>query len=132
MNDIQNWQAGYLPGVYQGTRVRSEGMPLLNLRPEEEYPSAVTDLSLSLLHRMDTAHRTSRPHQPNLDARISELELAARMQMEATDALDVSKETNAIKEAYGLNQDATASYGKRCLMARRLVERGVEDGSDLH
>jgi hypothetical protein len=125
VNDIQNWQAGYLPGVYQGTRVRSEGTPLLNLKPEEEYPSAITDLSSSLLHRMDTAHRNSRPHQPNLDARLSSYELAARMQLEATDALDISKESEATKEAYGLNEDATASYGKRCLMARRLVERGV-------
>lgn len=125
VNDIQNWQAGYLPGVYQGTRVRSEGMPLLNLRPEEEYPAAIDDLSRSLLHRMDTAHRSSRPHQPNLDARLSSYELAARMQMQATDALDITKESDATKEAYGLNQDATASYGKRCLMARRLVERGV-------
>jgi hypothetical protein len=125
VNDIQNWQAGYLPGVYQGTRVRSEGLPLLNLQPEDEYPAAVKDLGRSLLHSMDEAHRAQRPYQPNLDARISTYELAARMQMEATDALDLAKESDATKEAYGLNEDATASYGRRCLMARRLVERGV-------
>ena len=125
VNDIQNWQAGYLPGIYQGTRVRSEGMPLLNLKPDEAYPAGIDDLSRSMLHRMDMAHRANRQHQPDLDARLSTYELAARMQMEATDALDLSKESEATKERYGLNDDATATYGKRCLMARRLVERGV-------
>jgi len=125
INDIQNWQAGYLPGIYQGTRVRSEGMPLLNLKPEEEYPAGVADLSQSMLHRMDTAHKASRRHQPDLDARLSTYELAARMQMEATDALELGKESEATKEKYGLNDPETATYGKRCLMARRLVERGV-------
>src|SRR5262249_11344140 len=67
----------------------------------------------------------SRPFQPELDARISSYELAARMQMAASDALDLNKESEATREAYGLNDAATQSYGKRCLMARRLVERGV-------
>ncbi len=125
VNDIQNWQAGYLPGVYQGTRVRAEGTPILNLKPDEEYPSGITDLGSSLLHRMDTAHKLARPHQPDLDARLSTYELAARMQLEATDALDLAKESEATKERYGLNDPETATYGKRCLMARRLVERGV-------
>jgi len=125
INHIQNWQSGYLPGIYQGTRVRSEGAPLLNLQPAEDWPSPVVDLSRSLLHRMDTAHRTQRPNQSDLDARIASYELAARMQLAATDALDVSKESESTREMYGLNEDLTASYGKRCLMARRLVERGV-------
>src|SRR6185436_9785046 len=77
------------------------------------------------LHKLDEAHLAARPYQPELDARISSYELAARMQMAASDALDVNKETEATREAYGLNAPATASYGKRCLMARRLVERGV-------
>ncbi len=125
VNDIQNWQAGYLPGVYQGTRVRAEGTPILNLKPDEEYPSGITDLGSSLLHRIDTAHKLARPHQPDLDARLSTYELAARMQLEATDALDLAKESEATKERYGLNDPETSTYGKRCLMARRLVERGV-------
>jgi hypothetical protein len=78
-----------------------------------------------LLARLDQSHRRDRPHQPDLDARIASYELAARMQMAATDALDVSKESEATREAYGLNNPQTASYAKRCLMARRLVERGV-------
>lgn len=125
INFIQNWQAGWLPAVYQGTRVRSEGSPILNLHAKQEYPGGVLDASRSLLHRMDKAHRDRHPGNVELDARISNYELAARMQMEATDALDLSKESDRTKEAYGLNDDRTASYGKRCLMARRLVERGV-------
>jgi len=83
------------------------------------------DLSRSLLNRMDGAHRDRHPGNVELEARIANYELAARMQMEATDALDISKETEAVKQAYGLHEERTASYGKRCLMARRLVERGV-------
>jgi Protein of unknown function (DUF1501) len=125
VNGIQNWQAGYLPPIYQGTRFRSEGQPLLNLKPPEDLPSPLVEAERALLHRLDEAHRTRHPGYPDLDARISSYELAARMQLTATDALDLSKESDETKEMYGLNQESTASYGKRCLMARRLVERGV-------
>ena len=83
------------------------------------------DAERSLIGRLDAAHRGDRPYQPELDARISSYELAARMQMAASDALDLNQESEATREAYGLNDEATRSYGKRCLMARRLVERGV-------
>ena len=125
INHVQNWQSGWLPSVYQGTRVRSEGSPLLNLRAELEYPAAVVDLARSLLARMDHAHKSQRPGQTELEARITNYELAARMQLTASDALDVSQEDRATQEMYGLDDERTASYGKRCLMARRLVERGV-------
>ena len=125
INFIQNWQAGWLPAVYQGTRVRSEGSPILNLAAKDEDSSAIVDLSRSLLHRMDAAHRDQHSGNVELEARIANYELAARMQMEATDALDLDKESEATKDAYGMNEERTASYGKRCLMARRLVERGV-------
>jgi hypothetical protein len=125
VNFIQNWQAGWLPAVYQGTRVRSEGSPILNLQPKEEYPSAIVDLSRSLLRSMDTAHKSDRPGHAELEARIANYELAARMQIEATDALDVDKESVATQRLYGMHDERTASYGRRCLMARRLVERGV-------
>jgi hypothetical protein len=125
VNGIQNWQSGYLPPVYQGTRMRSEGSPLLNLKPRQEFPSPVTELARSIVRRMDQSHREARPGNPELDARLSSYELAARMQMSATDALDISQEAAATKEMYGLNNETTASYGRRCLMARRLVERGV-------
>jgi hypothetical protein len=125
VNFIQNWQSGWLPAVYQGTRVRSEASPILNLHAKQEYPGGIVDLSRSLLHRMDAAHRDGHQGNVELEARIANYELAARMQMEATDALDISKESEATRESYGLNEERTASYGKRCLMARRLVERGV-------
>lgn len=125
VNFISNWQSGWLPAVYQGTRVRSEGSPILNLQAKQEYPSMVVDLSRSLLRRIDTAHRDRHPGNAELQARIANYELAARMQMEATDALDLAKESEATKAAYGLNDERKASYGRRCLMARRLVERGV-------
>ena len=125
INGIQNWQTAWLPPVYQGTRMRSEGSPLLNLKPREEFPAPVVDLARSILGRLDNSHRIRRPGHPQLDARISSYELAARMQMSATDALDISQESPATQEMYGLNNELTASYGRRCLMARRLVERGV-------
>jgi hypothetical protein len=126
VNGIQNWQAGWLPPVYQGTRLRSEGSPLMNLQARQEYPAPVRDLYQSLLKRLAEAHRDKRPGQPNLDARIASYELAARMQLTATDALDISQESEATAEMYGLrDSEATASYGRRCLMARRLIERGV-------
>jgi hypothetical protein len=125
VNGIQNWQSGWLPPVYQGIRMRSEGSPLLNLKPLEEFPSPVSELARSIVQRLDGNHRQARPGSPELDARIASYELAARMQMSATDALDISQETAATQEMYGLHNEVTASYGRRCLMARRLVERGV-------
>jgi hypothetical protein len=125
INGIQNWQSGWLPPIYQGTRFRSEGPALLNLQPPETLPSPLVEAERALLRRLDETHRLARPGYPDLDARISSFELAARMQMAATDALDLSKESEATREMYGLNDEHTASYGRRCLMARRLVERGV-------
>jgi hypothetical protein len=125
VNGIQSWQAGYLPPVYQGTRFRSEGPPLLNLKPPEELPGPLVEAQRDLLRRLDQAHRARHSGYADLDARISSYELAARMQITATDALDLSKESEKTREAYGLNDESTASYGRRCLIARRLVERGV-------
>ena len=125
VNGIQNWQAGYLPPIYQGTRFRSEGPPLLNLKPPEELPTPLVEAQRDLLHRLDQGHRARHMGYGDLDARISSYELAARMQLTATDALDLSQESEKTKEMYGLNEERTANYGKRCLIARRLVERGV-------
>src|SRR5260370_32501030 len=95
------------------------------LQPKKEYPPNIVDMSRSLLHHMDSGHRDRHPGNAELEARIASYELAARMQMAATDALDLSKESDSTKASYGMNEERTASYGKRCLMARRLVERGV-------
>lgn len=125
INGISNWQSAWLPPVYQGTRFRTEGPAVLNLQPREELSPELVEAERSLLRKLDNMHRAERPHQPDLDGRISSYELAARMQLAASDALDVNKESEQTREDYGLNDPATVSYGKRCLMARRLVERGV-------
>jgi hypothetical protein len=125
VNGVENWQAGFLPPVFQGTRFRSSGSPVLNLRPDAERPADVARTEQDLIAQLDQMHKRERPGQPNLDARIAGYELAARMQLAATDALDVSREPLAVREAYGIGRPATDSYGRRCLIARRLVERGV-------
>lgn len=125
VNGTQNWQAGFLPPVYQGTRIRSVGSPILNLRPEYQQPSELAALSHDLLTKLDDIHKRNHPDQMELDARISSYELAARLQLSASDALDVMKEDEATRALYGVGEEPTDSYGRRCLMARRLVERGV-------
>ncbi len=125
LNGVWNWQAGFLPPIYQGTRLRSTGSPILNLHPEVEETAEVVRLGRDLLTRLDRIHKRNHPGQLQLDARIASYELAARLQLEASDALDLSKESPATLEMYGVGQDPTDSYGRRCLMARRLVERGV-------
>jgi hypothetical protein len=125
VNGISNWQSAWLPPMYQGTRVRTEGPPVLNLESRPDWPAPLAEAQRGLLRRMDEAHRKDHAYQPDLDARISSYELAARMQVAASDVLDVMKEPESVREAYGLNDPKTASYGKRCLMARRMIERGV-------
>ncbi len=125
INGIQNWQSGWLPPLYQGTRFRSEGPAVLNLTPAEDLAAPLLEAERSLLRRLNQQHQQQRPWQPDLQARMSSYELAARMQLTATDALDLSQESEETKELYGLDQEPTSSYARRCLMARRLVERGV-------
>ena len=125
VNGVENWQAGFLPPLYQGTRFRSTGSPVLNLRPEADDPPGIVQMQRDLLNRLDHLHKRQRPGQPNLDARIASYELAARMQVSATDALDLSQESPQTLEMYGIGREPTDSYGRRCLFARRLVERGV-------
>ena len=125
VNGTENWQPGFLPPQFQGTRFRATGSPILNLKSDVARPAAVVELERDLLGRLDQMHKQERPGQPNLDARIASYELAGRMQLEAADALDLSLENQATKEMYGIGREPTDSYGRRCLIARRLVERGV-------
>jgi hypothetical protein len=125
VNGVENWQAGFLPPLYQGTRFRSTGSPVLNLRSEAGDPPEIVRMQRDLLSRLDHLHKRPRPGQPTLDARIASYELAARMQVSATDALDLSQERKQTLEMYGIGREPTDSYGRRCLIARRLVERGV-------
>ncbi len=125
VNGVENWQAGFLPPIFQGTRFRSTGSPVLNLRPEGERTETIVKAERNVLSRLDQLHMQAHPGEPTLDARIASYELAARMQLAATDALDLNQEPLALKEMYGIGREPTDSYGRRCLIARRLVERGV-------
>ena len=125
INEIRNWQSGFLPPIYGGTRVRSTGSPILNLHAESEYPAEIVTLQRNLLRNLDDIHRNQRPGMLQLDARVSSYELAARMQLEAGDALDINQESKSTLQAYGVGNSVTDSYARRCIMARRLVERGV-------
>jgi hypothetical protein len=125
VDGIRNWSSGWLPPVYQGTPFRAQGLPVLNLRPRTPRPAEVERGRLDLLSQLNVEHRERHPGELELDARIKSFELAARMQLSATDALDLSQESPATQALYGLDQPVTRSYGTRCLMARRLVERGV-------
>jgi hypothetical protein len=122
---IRNWSSGWLPPLFQGTPFRSVGSPVFNLTPKQPIPVTAQSRRLAYLSEMAEAHRHAHPGEPELDARIASYQLAARMQLTATDALDLSKESKETQALYGLDQDVTAPYGRQCLMARRLVERGV-------
>ena len=95
INGSENWQSGFLPPTFQGTRFRSTGSPVLNLRPDVEPPPEIVQLERDLLNRLDQIHKGRRPGHPNLDARIASYELAARMQLAAGDALDLGNESAA-------------------------------------
>jgi hypothetical protein len=125
VDGIRNWSSGWMPPLYQGTQFRSEGMPVLNLRPRTSRPQGVEENRLRLLQELNGQHRRERPEEMELDARIANFEMAARMQLSAGDALDTTQETPATHRLYGLDNPTTRPYGTRCLMARRLVERGV-------
>jgi uncharacterized protein (DUF1501 family) len=124
-NGTRNWTAGFLPPLYQGTRLRPTGFPILNLKPQYEQPSAVTESARGLLNQLDEIHRQDRPYYPELDARIESYSLAARMQLSAGEALDITRESAETLEMYGIGAKETDSFARRCLLARRLVERGV-------
>ena len=125
VNGIENWDAGFLSPMFQGTRFRSNGAPVLNLKPDVARSEDVVNEERQLISRLDALHQRERPGQSILAARIASYELAARMQLSASDALDLSKETQSTLDMYGIGREPTDSYGRRCLMARRLVERGV-------
>lgn len=125
VDGVRNWSSGWLPPRYQGTVFREQGSPVLNLQPKQPRSPAVENARAGLLRKLNEKHLAQRPGELELEARIATFELAGRMQLAATDALDLSGETEETQKLYGLDNATTKSYGTRCLMARRLVERGV-------
>lgn len=124
VDGARNWSSGWMPPVYQGLPVRAvDNTPILNLEPR--VPRAAADARLRLLQKLNQEHLKGREDNLELSARIANFELAARMQLSATDALDLKSEPNHVRKLYGLDAGETAVYGRQCLMARRLVERGV-------
>jgi Protein of unknown function (DUF1501) len=120
-----NWSAGFLPAVYQGTPFRATGTPVAHLAPPPDVPPAARRNQLDLLNDLNAAHLRRHPGHADLEARIQHYELAARMQSTAPAVLDLAGETEETKRLYGLDRKETVEYGRRCLLARRLVERGV-------
>ncbi len=118
----QNWGAGFLPGVYQGTALRPQGAPIENLDRPAEMTGSQQRAQLDLLARLQRAHT---PPEPDLNARIESFELAYRMQMAAPEALDLSKEPMRVQRLYGLDNPKCRHFARQCMIARRLVERGV-------
>jgi hypothetical protein len=120
-----NWSAGFLPTSYQGTLFRSQGPPILNLTRPKGVTREHQRAQLDLLNKLNSEHAAQREGEPDLLARINSFELAYRMQMEATDLADFSKEFKDTLALYGIDKEVSKNIGTKCLMARRLVERGV-------
>jgi len=125
VDTVNNWSSGFMPPLFQGTVLRPQEPRILNLDPPPYLKGDAQQQNLQLLQTLNRRHADRFPSEADLEARIASYELAARMQTAATEALDISKETKATQELYGIHEDATREYGTRCLIARRLVERGV-------
>ena len=121
----QNWGSGFLPGSYQGTLFRSGRNPILNLNRSPDISDVQQRAQLDIERALNEDHLRQHPGEGDLDARIASFELAYRMQFEASDAVDLSKETEETKRLYGIGEKESNDYGTKLLMARRLVERGV-------
>jgi hypothetical protein len=119
------WQNGWMPALYRGTEFSSRGAPILNLHAAAPPSADVQRDNLEFLARLNEEHHKKYPRESELEARIRNYELAARMQLAAGETLDLSRESAATRRHYGLDNPTTAGYGLRCLMARRLVESGV-------
>lgn len=120
-----NWSAGFLPGVFQGTHLRPTGDPIDNLGRLPSTSETTQRNQLDLLKRLNGEHLAEHPGASELAARIESFELAFRMQAGAPEALDFASETRATQDRYGIDRPECDHFARQCLMARRLVERGV-------
>ena len=125
VDGVRNWSNGWLPPIYQGTVIRPREPRILNLDPPPLLKGELQQQNLALLGQFNRQHLEQHAGEADLEARIASYELAARMQTAAKEALDITGETEATRQMYGIDQPETQEYGTRCLIARRLVERGV-------
>lgn len=121
----QHWTNGWLPSAYQGTLVQAKAPYILNLDPPPALAGAPQTRQMQLLNALNQEHASAHQGEHDLRARIASYELAGRMQTAAKEALDISNEPKHILSLYGIDNPLTADYGRRCLIARRLIERGV-------
>ena len=125
ISGAKNWSSGYMPAAYQGTVLRAAGDPILDLaRPDGMTDEMQRDM-LDTLKHFNEGHRQTRSDNSNLAARISSYELAYKMQSFAPEVVDLTHEPENIKALYGMDKEETRDFGYRCLLARRMVERGV-------
>ncbi len=120
-----NWSNGYLPAFYQGTPLRPKGSPILDLSPPEGITPERQRMNLDLLASMNGRHAARHPQHTELAARLESYELAFRMQTEVPNAIDLSDESEKTLTMYGVGKAETDSFGRKCLLARKMVEKGV-------
>ena len=125
IGSASNWSAGYMPAAYQGTLFRSVGSPLLDLATPDGTSEQTQRRGLDLLKSLNEEHLKQRPGDSELLARIESYELAYRMQTEAAEVVDLGREDAATLDLYGINDQRTADFGRKCLITRRLIEKGV-------
>jgi len=125
ISGAKNWTSGFMPASYQGTVFRSEGEPILNLKHVDGMDRAEQRLLIDSLNHLNAEHLSPRYDNSNLAARIASYELAYRMQATAPEAIDIDGEPEETKRLYGLDRPQTEDFGRKCLLARRLVERGT-------
>ncbi len=121
----QSWSAGFIPGVYQGAPFRNQGDPIVDLSSPEFVTPEHQRSRLDFIQAMNELHIEANAGEAELEARIASYELAYRMQSHAPEAVDLTSESAATKRLYGLDEEPTEHFGRNCLLARRLVERGV-------
>ena len=121
----KNWSNGFLPAYHQGTPLRAQGAPILNLAPPPGVSGDVQRANLDLLSELNRSHQKDHPQHDDLAARIEAYELAFRMQMEVPQVVNIDNEDEKTKKLYGIGNESTDSFGRRCLLARKLVENGV-------
>ncbi len=120
-----NWSNGFLPVSFQGTSLRPTGSPILDLHPPAGITRDHQRKNLDFLNRLNQQHAATHPHHDELAARMANYELAFRMQMQVPEILSIEDETLATLDAYGVGSEPTDNFGRRCLLARKLVEKGV-------
>ncbi|MBM81160.1 MAG: hypothetical protein CMJ78_11280 [Planctomycetaceae bacterium] len=119
------WGTGFMPATYQGTRFRNAKDPVLHLSPPASFAGDRQKNKLEFINRLNKRHRSPRPDNGELEARIAAYELAFQMQKHAPEAVDLAQESKETLELYGINDKTTKAFGRNCLLARRLVERSV-------